>query len=276
MASTGAQVAGSAARASQSSPRWRSSSSRIGPPSQVGRWTPFVTCPIGTSAGSVPGHRSFHMSRATSPWRRLTPFAARLARSASWLIPNGSPSSSGRVRPRAISSAESAPRSRVTPASASSTCAGGYVSLPAGTGVWVVKIVRSRSAPGSSDMNAACPSLRCTSPGSIPSAASARVPPTPSRTYCASRASGSPMYRRDVIQRAGRSFSGRSASSRKSGTRPTSTRQICAVTVMSRTGTVMVSGSPSAPVTSAAGRRSGSVSTQYSCCQPPASMRWRK
>ena len=33
-------------------------------------------------------------------------------------------------------------------------------------------------------------------------------------------------------------------------------------------GTVIVSGSPSSPVTSAAGRRSGSVSTQYSCCQP--------
>ena len=165
----------------------------------------------------------------------------------------------------------------MTPASASTTCAAGYVSLPAGTGVWVVKMVRSRArTPGSSDMNAACPSLRCTRPGSIPIAASARVPPTPSRTYWASRASGSPMYRREVIQRAARSFSGRSASSRKSGTRPTSTRQICAVTCMSRTGTVIVSGAPSAPVTSAAGSRSGSVSTQYSCCQPPASIRWRK
>ena len=40
--------------------------------------------------------------------------------------------------------------------------------------------------------------------------------------------------------------------------------------------TVTVIGVPSSPVTSAAGRRSGSVSTQYSCYQPPASMRWRK
>ena len=39
------------------------------------------------------------MPRATSPWRRLTPFAARLARRANWLMPNGSPASSGRVRP---------------------------------------------------------------------------------------------------------------------------------------------------------------------------------
>ena len=56
------------------------------------------------------------------------------------------------------------------------------------------------------------------------------APPTPSRTYCARRASGSPMYSRDVIQPPPRSFSGRSVSSRYSGTRPTSTRQICAVT----------------------------------------------
>ena len=48
----------------------------------------------------------------------------------------------------------------------------------------------------------------------IERAASARVPPTPSSTYCASRASGSPMYSREVIQRAARSFSGRSVSSR--------------------------------------------------------------
>jgi hypothetical protein len=84
------------------------------------------------------------------------------------------------------------------------------------------------------------------------------------------------MYRREVIHRAGRSFSGRSASSRKSGTRPTSTRQICAVTVAAPIGTVTVRGSPSSPRTSAAGWRSGSVSTQYSCCQPEPSMRWRK
>ena len=37
------------------------------------------------------GQRSFHMPRATSPWRRLTPLAARLVRSANWLMPNGSP-----------------------------------------------------------------------------------------------------------------------------------------------------------------------------------------
>ena len=54
------------------------------------------------------------------------------------------------------------------------------------------------------------------------------MPPTPSRTYCARRTSGSPAYRREVVQRALSAFSGRSASRRNSGTRPTSTRHTCA------------------------------------------------
>ena len=188
--------------------------------------TPLVTWPIGTSSTALSGHRSRHIPRATSPCRRLTPFAARLVRSANWLTPNGSVSSSGRVRPSRITSAGSASMSRVTPASASSTWSAGYVSLPAGTGVCVVKIVFVRAAASpsasgppcaraaSSEMNDAWPSLRCRRPGSIPIASSARTPPTPSSTYWARRASGSPMYSREAIQRAARSFSGRSVSSR--------------------------------------------------------------
>ena len=145
------------------------------------------------------------MPRATSPWRRLTPLAARLARSANWLTPKGSPASAGRVRPSRMTSSASTPIAVVSPLSASATWAAGYVSLPAGTGVWVVKIVRSRTAArpsssvppcaraASSAMKAAWPSLRCSSSGSMPSAASARTPPAPSSTYWASRASGSPM-----------------------------------------------------------------------------------
>ena len=79
-----------------------------------------------------------------------------------------------------------------------------------------------------------------------------------------------------MIQRAVSEFSGRSASSRYSGTRPTSVRQIWHTTSMSPTGTVTVIGVPSSAHTSAVGTRSGSVSTQYSCCQPPESIRWRK
>ena len=100
--------------------------------------------------------------------------------------------------------------------------------------------------------------------GSIPIASSARTPPIPSSMYWARRVSSSPMYRRLVIQRAAWEFSGRSASSRNSGTRPMSTRQIWATTfhasIVDRDRLL------AAEVTSAAGRRSGSVSTQYSCC----------
>ncbi len=73
--------------------------------------------------------------------------------------------------------------------------------------------------------------------GSIPIASSAFTPPMPSSMYCARRVSSSPMYRREVIQRAVSEFSGRSASSRNSGTRPTSVRQICATTSTSPTVT---------------------------------------
>ena len=101
----------------------------------------------------------------------------------------------------------------------------------------------------------------------MPSARSARTPPTPSTAYCASRIARLLSYRREVIQRPTWLFSGRSVSSRYSGTRPTSTRQTCAVTSSSSIGTVTVSGWPSAPVTFTQGSRSGSASSQYSCWQ---------
>ena len=48
----------------QSSGRWRSSSSRIGAPIQVGTWTPLVTWPIGTSSSSRSGHSQLpHLTR---------------------------------------------------------------------------------------------------------------------------------------------------------------------------------------------------------------------
>ena len=101
---------------------------------------------------------------------------------------------------------------------------------------------RSAGAASSSGASAAWPSFRWTTPGSIPSARSARTPPTPSRTYCARRVSGSATYSRAVIQRSSGPFSGQSVSSRNSGTRPTSTRQIRAVTFASQIGTSIVSG----------------------------------
>ena len=137
-----------------------------------------------------------------------TPLAARLVRSANWVTPNGSASSSGFVRPRLMISAGETPSVPAMWLSAPSTWCAGYVSLPAGTGVWVVNTVRRRAISSaadseplplysrrasSSDTNAAWPSLRCTMLGSIPSASSARTPPMPSSRYCASRVSSSPM-----------------------------------------------------------------------------------
>ena len=86
---------------------------------------PFVTCVIGTSSTGRSGHSSCHISRATSPWRALTPLAIRLERSANWVTPNGSALSSGWVRPRRTSESGSTPISDAMPASASAICAAG-------------------------------------------------------------------------------------------------------------------------------------------------------
>ncbi len=87
--------------------------------------TPFVTWVIGTSATARSGQSPCHISRATSPWRRLTPFAARLVRSANWVTPNGSASFWGDVRPRRTIASGSVPSSAARPASVEATCAAG-------------------------------------------------------------------------------------------------------------------------------------------------------
>ncbi len=159
----------------------------------------------------------------------------------------------------------------------SSISAGAKVSFPAATGVCVVNTVRERADATASvnDRPAAtpclassraaidaCPSLRCTTPGSIPRARSARTPPIPSSAYCASRVPWSPVYRRPVIQRSTTLFSGQFASSRYSGTRPTSMRQTWIFTSRPRMGTESTTGAPSDPVTSAPGNREGSDGIQ--------------
>ena len=206
--------------------------------------TPLVTCAIGTSSTARSGHRPCHMPRATSPWRALTPLAIREERSANCVTPNGSPSSAGLVRPRRTSSPASTPISAAIGAEALGDLVGrvgvvagghGRVGREDGAAADGLERVVGRAALGlarvrasSSVANAAWPSLRCTTPGSTPSACSARTPPMPSSRYWLRRTSPSPTYRREVIQRSATSFSGRSASSSSSGTRPTSTRQICA------------------------------------------------
>ena len=88
-------------------------------------WAPLVTCVIGTSSTGRSGHSSCHISRATSPWRALTPLAIRERRSANWVTPNGSALSSGCVRPIRTSSSLSTPISDAMPDSASAICAAG-------------------------------------------------------------------------------------------------------------------------------------------------------
>jgi hypothetical protein len=106
---------------------------------------------IGTSSTAVSGHIACHISRATSPCRRETPLAARLVRSANCVTPNGSAASSGFVRPSEMISSVPTPKVPAIWASVSATCCAGYVSLPAGTGVWVVKMVWRRPISSAAD-----------------------------------------------------------------------------------------------------------------------------
>src|SRR5580658_795365 len=46
--------------------------------SQLGIWTPLVTCPIGTSSSDQRGNKGAKRCRLTFPWRRLTPLMAPL------------------------------------------------------------------------------------------------------------------------------------------------------------------------------------------------------
>ena len=157
--------------------------------------------------------------------------------------------------------------------------------MPAGTGVWVVNTTCSRTrcqassstrpraaarcASSSNTASAGWPSFRCTTDGSMPSARSARTPPTPStrvlrqadRAVALVEARGDPAADRAVLRR-GRCRAGTAARGRRRRARPAPT------TSSSSTGTRTVSGCPSAPVTRTQGRRSGSVSSQYSCWQP--------
>ena len=98
-----------------------------------------------------PGHSSLHIPRATSPCRRLTPFEARLIRSADWVTPNGLRRVTRLVAPqRRQPRPESPELLGQAAATAASICSAGYVSFPAGTGVCVVKTVWARARPSAS------------------------------------------------------------------------------------------------------------------------------
>ena len=112
IASTAAQVAGSVTSPGRNQPsrRWRSSSWRISGHIQLGKWTPLVTWPIGTSSSRATPNTGRHIARDTPPWMRLTPFARLLMRSPSGVRPGGSASSAARTRPSASSCDQRSPK----------------------------------------------------------------------------------------------------------------------------------------------------------------------
>ena len=124
----------------------RSASSNTSRDTQVGACTPLVTDEIGTSAASKPGHRSLNIPRLTMPCSFATPLRRCASRSPMWAMLKTVGSSS---------SPSSSTRSSGTPWNASpvktpSISSRGKRSMPAGTGVCVVKTVPARTASSAS------------------------------------------------------------------------------------------------------------------------------
>ena len=118
-------------------------------PTQVGACTPLVIEVIGTSASSKAGHRPWNISRLTWPCSWETPLArwARRKPITAMLNTAGSPPvvvlGAEREDPVDRYAGERAGRAEVLLDRASR----GKRSMPAGTGVWVVKTVRGARRP---------------------------------------------------------------------------------------------------------------------------------
>ena len=184
---------------------WASSSACSSVEIHVRAWTPFVTWPIGTSSTGRSGQSDCHIPRETAPCSSDTPFARADVRSASGVIPK--PGSSSWTRPSATKSSQAIPRASRDRSTYLRTSSGSKTSFPAGTGVWVVKIVDARTTASasssespssmktrsrSSARKAAWPSFMWKTVGLRPSKSSARTPPTPSSSSCLIRSSRSP------------------------------------------------------------------------------------
>ena len=128
----------------------------------------------------------------------------------------------------------------------------------------------------SSAANALCPSLRCTTPGMMSSAASARTPPTPSSSSCRMRTPWSPPYRRDDSSRSSGRLPSTSVSSSSSMLRPTASFQTRAAIGPPRVSMVTRTGSPPAVFARSVGSTVLSTSRYSSCWRPSRSSRCRK
>ncbi len=113
---------------------------------QVAAWTPLVTEVIGTSAASKPGQRPLNIERLTSPCRVETPLARWASRRpmAAMLNSFGSPPRQVSA-PSASTCSTGTPGSAVSPPKCRATSSRSNRSMPAGTGVWVVKRVPART-----------------------------------------------------------------------------------------------------------------------------------
>ena len=255
-------------------------------------WAPLVTCVIGTSSTEPSGHRSCHISRATSPWRALTPLAIRLERSANCVTPNGSAASSGCVRPRRTSVLgvdshlrRDAPQRLGDLGGGIGVVAGRHRRVGGEHGALadgLEGLVHRRAgalALGARELEAGHGGVALVEVHDArldaervqrPHAADAeqRVLAEPHAGVADVQAGGDPAVGEVVLRPVGVEQEQRHAADvdsphlghdRALADRDAD-RQRLAV----------------GPRTSAAGTRSGSVSTQYSCCQPEASIRWRK
>ncbi|MBK8004625.1 MAG: hypothetical protein IPK12_11995 [Gemmatimonadetes bacterium] len=117
----------------------------MGPDIQVGRWTPLVTLPIGTSSVASCGHSGRQISRDTSPCLAATPFTRLESRMAVAVIWKVACPSSG-CDPIAPSCSGVMPISSWIDPAQASTWSSPKRSCPAGTGVWVVKMLRRRTS----------------------------------------------------------------------------------------------------------------------------------
>src|SRR5438046_5984727 len=93
---------------------------------------------IGTSCTGTPAQTDFQSARVTSPCNLLTPLACRLSRNAKMVMLNGSLGST-RVCPNENSSSNGIFSSLAKAPKYFRIISRGNESLPAGTGVWVVK-----------------------------------------------------------------------------------------------------------------------------------------
>ena len=120
--------------------------SAISADTHVWACTPLVIEMIGASSGGMSGHRSPNISRLTSPCSCATPLDRPASRRPiTAMLKRSSGASPGRC-PSAIRSSTPTPTSAHQALKYLSISSRGNRSMPAGTGVWVVKMQPARTA----------------------------------------------------------------------------------------------------------------------------------